>query len=77
MKKLKKKVNLMTTEQDNKEAIIRIEGKLELMDSKLGVLKDNHLFHIEKDMRQLRALVWFIGTTVFAQMMFIVLRTFM
>lgn len=67
----------MTTEQDNKEAIIRIEGKLELMDSKLGVLKDNHLFHIEKDMRQLRALVWFIGTTVFAQMMFIVLRTFM
>jgi len=28
-------------------------------------------------MRQLRTLVWFIGTTVFAQMMFIVLRTFM
>ena len=62
-------------EQENREAIIRIEGKLELMDSKLNTLKDNHLFHIEKDMRQLRTLVWFIGTTVFAQMLYITVRT--
>lgn len=62
-------------EQENREAIIRIEGKLELMDSKLNTLKDNHLFHIEKDMRQLRTLVWFIGTTVFAQMLYITIRT--
>jgi len=63
-------------ESQNREAIIRIEGKLELMDNKLNTLKDNHLFHIEKDMRQLRALVWFIGTTVFAQMLFLIIRTF-
>ena len=55
-------------EQENREAIIRIEGKLELMDNKLTTLKDNHLYHIERDMRQLRTLVWFIGTTVFLQM---------
>ena len=52
-------------EQENREAIIRIEGKLELLDQKLTTLKDNHLCHIEKDMKQLRTLVWFIGTTVF------------
>jgi len=63
-------------ESQNREAIIRIEGKLELMDNKLNTLKDNHLFHIEKDMRQLRALVWFIGTTVFAQMLFLIIRSF-
>jgi len=63
-------------EQENREAIIRIEGKLELMDNKLNTLKDNHLFHIEKDMRQLRTLVWFIGTTVFAQMLFLIIRSF-
>tara|TARA_R100001463_G_scaffold41469_2_gene87460 strand:- start:210 stop:410 length:201 start_codon:yes stop_codon:yes gene_type:complete len=63
------------TESQNREAIIRIEGKLELMDNKLNTLKDNHLFHIEKDMRQLRALVWFIGTTVFAQMLYIIVRS--
>ena len=62
-------------EQQNKEAIIRIEGKLELMDNKLTTLKDNHLAHIERDMRQLRALVWFIGTTVFAQMLYIIIRS--
>jgi len=62
-------------EQENREAIIRIEGKLELMDNKLNTLKDNHLFHIEKDMRQLRTLVWFIGTTVFAQMLYIIVRS--
>ena len=62
-------------EQDNREAIIRIEGKLELMDQKLTTLKDNHLYHVEKDMRQLKALVWFIGTTVFVQMCYLIIRT--
>jgi len=63
-------------EQDNREAIIRIEGKLELMDNKLNTLKDNHLYHVEKDMRQLKNFVWFIGTTVFAQMLFLIIRSF-
>jgi len=64
-------------EQQNKEAIIRIEGKLELMDNKLTTLKDNHLFHIERDMRQLRTRVWFIGSTVFLQMCYLIIRTLM
>jgi hypothetical protein len=64
------------SETQNREAIIRIEGKLELMDNKLNTLKDNHLFHIEKDMRQLRTLVWTIGITVFAQMLFLIIRSF-
>ena len=62
-------------EQDNREAIIRIEGKLELIDNKINTLKDNHLYHVEKDMRQLKALVWFIGTTVFLQMCYLIIRT--
>jgi|TARA_B100000902_G_C26568248_1_gene555268 hypothetical protein len=64
-------------EQENREAIIRIEGKLELMDNKLNTLKDNHLYHVEKDMRQLKALVWFIGTTVFIQMCYLIIRSLM
>ena len=62
-------------EQENRETIIRIEGTLALMDNKLNNLKDNHLFHIEKDMRQLRTLVWFIGSTVFIQMCYLIIRT--
>ena len=65
----------MTTEQDNKEAIIRIEGDIKLMNQKIDTLIDNHLWHIEKDIKQLRSLVWFIGTTVFIQMLFLIIRT--
>ena len=61
--------------QENREAIIRIEGKLELLDQKLTNLKDNHLFHVEKDIRQLKTFIWFIGTTVFLQMCYLIVRT--
>jgi len=62
-------------EQENRETIIRIEGKLALMDNKLNNLRDNHLFHIEKDIRQLRTFLWFIGSTVFIQMCYLIIRT--
>ena len=64
-------------EQENREAIIRIEGTLALMDNKLNNLRDNHLFHIEKDVRQLRTFIWFIGSTVFLQMCYLIIRTLM
>ena len=64
-------------EQENRETIIRIEGKLALMDNKLNNLRDNHLFHIEKDIRQLRTFLWFIGSTVFIQMCYLIIRTLM
>ena len=52
-------------EQSNKEAIIRIEGDIKLIHQKIDTLKDNHLYHVEKDIRQLKTFIWFIGTTVF------------
>jgi len=64
-------------EQENRETIIRIEGTLALMDNKLNNLRDNHLFHIEKDVRQLRTFIWFIGSTVFLQMCYLIIRTLM
>tara|TARA_R110000803_G_scaffold136074_1_gene203043 strand:- start:13 stop:240 length:228 start_codon:yes stop_codon:yes gene_type:complete len=74
---IKKKQNKMNSERENKETIIRIEGDIKLIHQKIDTLKDNHLWHIERDMNSLRKLIWFIGTTVFAQLMFIVVRTFM
>ena len=66
-----------TQSQKNSLDIARLEGKLDVISERLTQMKDNHLFHIEKDMRQLRGLVWFVGTAVFAQMLFIIIRTFM
>ena len=62
-------------EQSNKEAIIEIKGELKLINQKIDTLKDNHLWHIEKDIRQLRTFIWFIGTTVFLQMCYLIIRT--
>ena len=33
-------------EQNNKEAIIRIEGDIKLIHQKIDTLKDNHLYHV-------------------------------
>ena len=62
-------------EQSNKEAIIEIKGELKLINQKMDTLKDNHLWHIEKDIRQLRTFIWFIGSTVFLQMCYLIVRT--
>jgi len=62
-------------EQSNKEAIIEIKGELKLINQKIDTLKDNHLWHIEKDIRQLRTFIWFIGSTVFIQMCYLIIRT--
>tara|TARA_E500000318_G_scaffold103953_1_gene109507 strand:- start:1736 stop:1933 length:198 start_codon:yes stop_codon:yes gene_type:complete len=62
-------------EQSNKEMIIEIKGELKLLNQKIDTLKDNHLFHVEKDMRQLKSFVWFIGTSVFLQMCYLIVRT--
>ena len=66
----------MDQREKNSVDIARLEGKVDVIAERLTQMKDNHLFHIEKDMRQLRALVWFIGTTVFAQMLFLIIRSF-
>jgi|TARA_R110002012_G_scaffold96419_1_gene232426 hypothetical protein len=65
----------MDQSQKNSVDIARLEGKIDVISERLSQMKDNHLFHIEKDMRQLRALVWFIGTTVFIQMCYLIIRT--
>ena len=65
----------MDQSQKNSVDIARLEGKIDVISERLSQMKDNHLFHIEKDMRQLRALVWFIGTTVFLQMCYLIIRT--
>ena len=65
----------MDQSQKNSVDIARLEGKVDVISERLSQMKDNHLFHIEKDMRQLRALVWFIVTTVFIQMCYLIIRT--
>ena len=65
----------MTIEQDNKESIIRIEGDLKLLNQKIDTIKDNHLNHMAKDIDKLSKFIWIIGSTVFVQMCYLIVRT--
>jgi hypothetical protein len=67
----------MSTEQENKEAIIRIEGDLKLIHQKIDTIKDNHLEHVSKDINRLSKFIWVVGGTVFAQMCYLIVRSLM
>jgi|TARA_B100001250_G_scaffold226939_1_gene194746 hypothetical protein len=67
----------MTIEQDNKESIIRIEGDLKLLNQKIDTIKDNHLNHMSQDIDKLSKFIWIIGSTVFVQMCYLIVRTLM
>jgi len=67
----------MSTEQENKEAIIRIEGDLKLIHQKIDTIKDNHLEHMSRDIERLGKFIWIVGGTVFAQMCYLIVRTLM
>ena len=67
----------MSTEQENKEAIIRIEGDLKLIHQKIDTIKDNHLDHVSKDINGLSKFIWVVGGTVFAQMCYLIVRSLM
>ncbi|BCV01979.1 MAG: hypothetical protein CM15mV48_260 [uncultured marine virus] len=67
----------MSTEQENKEAIIRIEGDLKLIHQKIDTIKDNHLEHMAEDIDRLSKFIWVVGGTVFAQMCYLIVRSLM
>ena len=67
----------MSTEQENKEAIIRIEGDLKLIHQKIDTIKDNHLKHMAEDIDRLSKFIWVVGGTVFAQMCYLIVRSLM
>ena len=67
----------MSTEQENKEAIIRIEGDLKLIHQKIDTIKDNHLENMAEDIDRLSKFIWVVGGTVFAQMCYLIVRSLM
>ena len=64
-------------EQENREAIIRIEGKLELLDEKLTNLRDNHIFHLDLDQKKTNKYLWSISSVIFAGLITLLYRSFL
>ena len=51
--------------------IERLNGEIKLIHEKITNIRDNHLFHIEKDISRLNKLAWTIGVLVFTQLIFL------
>jgi len=64
-------------EQENREAIIRIEGKLELMDAKLSNIRDNHIYHLDLEQKKTNKYLWSISSVIFAGLITLLYRSFL
>lgn len=51
--------------------IEKINGEIKLIHEKISNIKDNHLFHIERDVARLNKIAWTIGILVFTQLVFV------
>ena len=59
-------------DNNNKDVEIeRLNGEIKLIHEKITNIRDNHLFHIEKDISRLNKLAWTIGVLVFTQLIFL------
>tara|TARA_B100001057_G_scaffold370159_1_gene373982 strand:- start:1572 stop:1769 length:198 start_codon:yes stop_codon:yes gene_type:complete len=57
---------------NNKDVEIeRLNGEIKLIHEKITNIRDNHLFHIERDISRLNKLAWTIGVLVFTQLIFL------
>jgi len=51
--------------------IERLNGEIKLIHEKITNIRDNHLFHIERDISRLNKIAWTIGVLVFTQLIFL------
>ena len=58
--------------ENNRDVEIeRLNGEIKLIHEKITNIRDNHLFHIEKDISRLNKIAWTIGVLVFTQLIFL------
>ena len=46
--------------QQNKEEIIKLHGKIDLINQDLKTVKENHLAHLEEKINDIRKILWFV-----------------
>ena len=58
--------------ENNRDVEIeRLNGEIKLIHEKITNIRDNHLFHIERDISRLNKIAWTIGLLVFTQLIFL------
>ena len=64
----------LKTSQENKEAIIRLEGELKLVHQKIDTIENNHLQHMQKDIDRISKVLYTIGFMILGQLLYTITR---
>jgi|TARA_R100001510_G_C7605582_1_gene170855 hypothetical protein len=64
----------LKTSQENKEAIIRLEGELKLVHQKIDTIENNHLAHMQKDIDRISKVLYTIGFMILGQVLYTITR---
>ena len=64
----------LKTSQENKEAIIRLEGELKLVHQKIDTIENNHLPHMQKDIDRISKVLYTFGFMILGQLLYTITR---
>ena len=60
------------TAQTNKDLINKLDKEIALIKKDISVIKSNHLFHIEKAIKNIQMIIWTVGFAVFTNLILLV-----
>jgi len=64
----------MATRTENREAIIRLEGKIKLLSKDISMLRDNHIKHLSCRVARMEKVMWSVCLIAASHLMFAVLQ---
>ena len=50
--------------QQNREKIIKLQGKIDLVNQEVRQIRTNHLVHLESKINDIKKILWFISAVV-------------
>ena len=65
---------MATTGQINREAIIRVEGEIKLLNQEIQTLRGNHLAHLEMRVSRMEKVMWSICLIAVTHLLYTVLN---
>ena len=64
----------MATQTENREAIIRLEGKIKLLSKDISMLRDNHIKHLACRVARMEKVMWTVCLIATTQLLVVLLQ---
>ena len=64
----------MTRNTENKEELLKVHNRIDLIDQKLDTLENNHLAHMQKDIDRIIYIISAIGLGLLGQFLYLLTK---